>query len=309
MFAHFFAGCLIALAGIPVAAAPTADVTVPDVTVPDVTAPDVTVPDITVPDVAVPDIVVPGTRSIESELRIEARLLLDHCCVQHVIAKGDTLSALALTHREQPLLTTVKEIVALNPGLNPNKLAVGQRIWMPPKFTSPGTENIFVFLDQSWPKTLGRPFAPADKVRAPRRGDTSFLLVPESMIRAYHEAKTSRQWQGTQVFLESENVQVLTCGSSGGSVWDESPVYSSKDTITMERSKKGVFSAKLTTVSYDKAGKVVPPSEVNKDHRTSKQGMWFLLLPLIGGGWLLRRTQRQRSRVTKLRMPVILAKT
>ncbi|MFT6082334.1 MAG: LysM repeat protein [Planctomycetota bacterium] len=277
MFAHFFAGCLIALAGIPAAPARTADA-----------AP-------------LPDVVVPGTRSITAELRIEARPLLDHCCVQHVIVKGETLSKLALTHREQPLITTVKEIIALNPGLNPDKLAVGQRIWMPPKLTWPGTENTFVFLDQGRPIRLGRAFAPADKARAPRRGGTSFLLVPESMIAAYHAAKKSRDWQDAQTILKSKKVQVLSCSSSGGSVWDESPVYSCKDTIKIERSKKGVFSAKLTSVAYNKAGDIVPPSEREKDHRKNKKGMWFLLLPFVGGGWLLWRTCRQRSSATEQR--------
>lgn len=284
MFAHFFAGCFIALAGIPAIATPDAT--------------------------AFPDVVMPGTRGIKVDLQIDAQTLIDHCCVQHVVAKGDTLAKIAANHRKLTMLgntgspgriqaTTIKDILALNPGLNPDKLAINQRIWMPPRIPAAiKTENIFVFLNKAWPFHSGetsRGFAPTDKVTAPRRGAVVFWVVPTSQTANYAKVQKACNWQGIESLKKSGKIQVLTTIGSAHSVWDESPVYSCKDTITIERSKKGVLSAKLTSIAYDKAGEVVPPNERNKNHRQSKRGMWFLLLPFFGSGWLLWQSRRQRS--------------
>lgn len=44
----------------------------------------------------------------------------------YVIKSGDTIYKLAMTYK-----TTVEAIMAINPGLNPNNLQVGQRICIP----------------------------------------------------------------------------------------------------------------------------------------------------------------------------------
>ncbi|MFT4511589.1 MAG: hypothetical protein ACI89X_000633 [Planctomycetota bacterium] len=279
MFAHFFAGCLLTLAGLPThSAAP------------------------------IPDVVVPGTRSIRVALLIEAQPLIDHCCVQHVVAKGETLSTIAANHRQRlhntkvatidglsP--TSVKYILDLNPGIKPDQLAIGQRIWLPSqRLQTINKEHTFVFIDQRWPLGgLGIPFAPSDKINSPRRGQTALILVPASQLASYTKAAKSRDWKQIEKIKASKGIQVLSIGGSGHSVWSESPVYTCKDTITVERSKKGAFSAKLNSIAYDKAGKVVSPAERRKDHRKNKKGMWFFLLPLSGGGWLLWRMRRQRA--------------
>jgi len=290
MIAHFFAGCLVALAGIPATTTPS--------------------PAAIRGAAAFPDLVTPGTRRIKVELQIDAQALIDHCCVQHVIANGDTLTKIAANHRKHMMTgktgsldriqaTTAKDILALNPGLNPDKLVINQRIWMPPRIPAAiKTENIFVFMDQSGPFSTGgtdRGFAPTDKMIARRRGNTGFWLVPASQMEIYAKVKKARDWQGIESMKKSGKIQTLTTNGSAHSVWDESPVHNCKDTITIERSKKGVLSAKLTSIAYDKAGQVVPPNERNKNHRQNKRGMWFLLLPFLGGGWLLWQIRRQRS--------------
>jgi nucleoid-associated protein YgaU len=89
MLTHFFAGCLLAVA-------------------------------------AVPDVVIPGTRSLRVTRHLEVSPLTEHCCVQHVVAKGETLSAIAAAHYGKA--TTAKDIAALNPEINPDRLKIGQRL-------------------------------------------------------------------------------------------------------------------------------------------------------------------------------------
>ena len=52
----------------------------------------------------------------------------------YTIKSGDTLYKLAITYR-----TTVEAIMALNPGINPNNLQIGQRICIPGSITPPPT--------------------------------------------------------------------------------------------------------------------------------------------------------------------------
>ena len=51
---------------------------------------------------------------------------------EHTIAAGDTLSTIAQAYREQlKIKVTVDQILKANPGLKPNSLIVGKRIWIP----------------------------------------------------------------------------------------------------------------------------------------------------------------------------------
>jgi LysM repeat protein len=44
----------------------------------------------------------------------------------YTVKKGDTLAVIAKSHK-----TTIKKIKALNPGLNPDRIYVGQKLKMP----------------------------------------------------------------------------------------------------------------------------------------------------------------------------------
>jgi LysM repeat protein len=51
---------------------------------------------------------------------------------EHVIAAGDTLSTIAQAYREQlKIKVTVDDILKANPGLKPNSLVVGKKIFIP----------------------------------------------------------------------------------------------------------------------------------------------------------------------------------
>jgi len=49
----------------------------------------------------------------------------------YIIASGDTLAAIAKAYREKGVKVTVKDIEAANPGLSPDKLYVGKKIFIP----------------------------------------------------------------------------------------------------------------------------------------------------------------------------------
>jgi len=47
------------------------------------------------------------------------------------VGSGDTISAIAKAYQDKGIKVTVEQILAANPGLNPGKLKVGQKIWIP----------------------------------------------------------------------------------------------------------------------------------------------------------------------------------
>jgi LysM repeat protein len=49
----------------------------------------------------------------------------------YVIKKGDTLEAIVLAYKEKNIKVTVDQILKANPGLKPEKMYIGQKIWIP----------------------------------------------------------------------------------------------------------------------------------------------------------------------------------
>ncbi len=50
---------------------------------------------------------------------------------EYKIASGDTLSGIVKAYRAQSIKVTTSQILAANPGLNPNSLVVGKKIFIP----------------------------------------------------------------------------------------------------------------------------------------------------------------------------------
>lgn len=50
---------------------------------------------------------------------------------EYVVQQGDTLSAIAEAYRQKNIKVTVEQILAANPGLDPKRLKVGQKIFIP----------------------------------------------------------------------------------------------------------------------------------------------------------------------------------
>jgi len=50
---------------------------------------------------------------------------------EHTVKTGDTLSGIVAAYREQNIKVNKEQILAANPGLVPEKMKVGQKIWIP----------------------------------------------------------------------------------------------------------------------------------------------------------------------------------
>jgi LysM repeat protein len=50
---------------------------------------------------------------------------------EYVVKKGDTLSIIVKAYRDNNVKVTTDQILKANPGLKPEKLTVGQKIWVP----------------------------------------------------------------------------------------------------------------------------------------------------------------------------------
>lgn len=50
---------------------------------------------------------------------------------EYVVKSGDTLDAIVQAYREKNIKVTVSQIVAANPGLKPERLKVGQKVFIP----------------------------------------------------------------------------------------------------------------------------------------------------------------------------------
>lgn len=50
---------------------------------------------------------------------------------EHTVKSGETVSAIVNAFRDQGVKVTLKQVLDANPGLNPNKLKVGQKIFIP----------------------------------------------------------------------------------------------------------------------------------------------------------------------------------
>jgi LysM repeat protein len=50
---------------------------------------------------------------------------------EHTVKSGDTLSGIVAAYKEQNIKVSKEQIMASNPGLVPEKMKVGQKIWIP----------------------------------------------------------------------------------------------------------------------------------------------------------------------------------
>jgi len=251
MLAHLFAGCLAAFAMIP-------------------------------------DVIPSGYHGISLDLRFEAQALLEHCCTQHVVKKGETLSKIATTRLWGA--GAVEDIIAINPGIKADKIKVGQRIWLPPTHKAARIlPKTYAFNTSGW--TFGgggKPFAALESHSPPRYGMLSLLLVPEMHLAAYNASKNDTRL--IKALIKDLKIPQITADCSGRLARDGDPTKKRVDTVTIHRDQKGKFSASVKTVCYDKKGKVITPETLKKFN--GKKGTWLLLLPAVGAGWLLLRRRR-----------------
>jgi LysM repeat protein len=50
---------------------------------------------------------------------------------EYVVQKGDTLSTIVQAYRDKNIKVTIDQVLKANPGLKPERLRLGQKIWIP----------------------------------------------------------------------------------------------------------------------------------------------------------------------------------
>lgn len=123
---------------------------------------------------------------------------------EHKIVRGDTLGALAAKHG-----TTVRAIEALNPGINPNRLQVGQTVLIPPPRPKPAA-------------TAGAGGTPdSGEVYTVKSGDTllriarQFGTTPRE-IRALNGLKSDRILVGQKLKIPARAPAATAAAPAGG---------------------------------------------------------------------------------------------
>lgn len=243
---------------------------------------------------ATPDVLPPGMRGVRVDVELDAKAFTSHCCVQYVIRKGDTLAEIA----KQQLgdARRLGEIVELNPTLDPQHLAIGQRLWLPPIDRAADRPLTFVFrgMGQFFGGTT-EPFAPSEEIRTDRFSTLTFLLVPVKQLSAF-EAARQKGWEDVQALVREHKVEQIAASGSNRLVQDGSPIRRRHDRFTVVRDDKGAFSLEVASTDYDKDGKVLEPAAAGAE-KEKKEGLWLLLLAAAGGGALLLRARRGRGRL------------
>ena len=238
---------------------------------------------------AVPDILPEGMRGAGLEVRVDAAALIDNCCVQYVVAAGDTFFAIAKHQLGDE--KRAQAIVDLNDGIDPVLLQVGQRIWLPPKNAAVQART-FVFLETQAPfGGRGRPFVPSEKVPTPRAGELAFVLVPKESMTAFGAAQ-QKGWDAVRTLADERKLELVVGQGSSRLVQEGSPVRKTRDTYFVERDDKGAYRLRVETVRYDRDGKVLGAGARAEPER--KEGLLLLLLAAGGGGMLLLRARQNR---------------
>jgi nucleoid-associated protein YgaU len=73
----------------------------------------------------------PAPNSPGDHAAIEANTAPEKGFGEYIIQNGDTLSLIVKAYRDKNIKLTAEQIVKANPGLVPEKLKVGQKIWIP----------------------------------------------------------------------------------------------------------------------------------------------------------------------------------
>lgn len=237
-----------------------------------------------------PDILPEGKKGVLVEVRVDLGPLADRVCVACEVQKGDTLSSLAKQHLGAA--ERAGEITAQNDGIEPTKLQIGQRLWLPPKDGKVADPTyLFVrpaMVGRASPVVLGAPLPPG---RLPVH---RFYLVPKAHLSTF--AALGRNEAEVTKFAEQHGIQVVEASSPGRYVDRDSPIGKIQATIRFDVDDKGAILTSCRAEPFDKDGKPIaapaPKSGAGPTAEPKKQWL-LLLLAAAGGGWLWHRARRQ----------------
>lgn len=118
-------------------------------------------------------------------------------CATYIVKAGDTLSGIARDHG-----ATLAEVLAVNPGISPDRIAVGQTVSIPGTPTPPGL--IRVVTRDEW------------GAKAPRKGITK--LGPVTALTVHHTATAVLPVNRTQGIAQARLVQAIHHGQGWADV-------------------------------------------------------------------------------------------
>ena len=270
---------------------------------------------------AAPDIIIPNQRSIVVEAHVDLGALRARACLQHVVAEGDTLAAIARARLGSA--DRWPEIVALNGSLDPERLALGSRFWLPPPAgtgggdTAEAGEPLLVYRAHALPGWRGfvEPLTTTTTGGDTKLGGADTLLVAPLARRVEVEAALGLErgsWERAAHALE----QGLVTRVDRAATW---PVLSAPDDVArrvdalrlVERPEGGYAMTLVSSVAYDESGAVIPPAGSSEPaplalgelvldttdvpRSSSSRGNEFTMLLIVGSlgvGFVLWRSLR-----------------
>jgi len=140
------------------------------------------------------DIIPDGMKGVTCALKVDvAPEVRRVAIVGYKIAEGDTLTAIAKAQLGDA--ERAADIQALNPGIEPKKLTVGQVIWLPPSATDAADADTFYLFQRGQLRHSAEPFVPGGDLGDHYGGGV--VAVPKTHVDEYVAlmARTDREAQ------------------------------------------------------------------------------------------------------------------
>lgn len=247
-----------------------------------------------------PDILPEGMKGVVVETRFEAGALANDYSLSYTVKAGDTLSSIAKSKLGDE--ARWKEIVPLNPGLQPDKLQPNQSLWLPPQkaaaagATQPEIVRAY-FMSHHMKSETVQPLEPGAEVNV-KRGEIGVYLVPASAFAAFEDARRQRL-PGVRPMVAEGKVKLIEGRAPSHLVPRDDPTHKRTDTLRLEQDSAGKLVLMASSVSYDKNGKEIGKAGVSRDSKTPEpeKELVLLLLALAGGTWLVWRRRRSLPHV------------
>lgn len=240
-----------------------------------------------------PDILPENAKGIRSSNRLELGVLADHAFVQCVVEKGDTLTSIAKTRLGAA--TRTQDVLAANPGIDPDHLRIGQRIWLPPKDAST-KDPVYLFLGLPFRQLA--PLIPTAPLPYTHYGRYTLYLVPAPYLSTWQKNSAINNWDAAvAAMVKEQKVQALEGASASHYVPTNSPIAREESTLVVEKDKDGKLALRQTIVCFDKYDKRIEAGKARAEGvgtEPKKESILLLLVAFGGGAWLLLRTRGRR---------------
>ena len=244
-----------------------------------------------------PDIVPDGVKDVASETRVALGPWADSVHTAWQIEAGDTYTSIA--RKQLGDASRADELKDLNPEIDPQRLRIGQTIWLPAR-DAKANDAPWLYVLAQGPGGVLQPCIAAQAMPPARFGSFVFFLVPHFKRVGFE--KESQRYESLQKFVAAESIPNVTVDGPPRYVPKDAPIARIVATLTLGKDAAGKLTATSTRVDYDKAGKVLPaPAADGKDRKDGSAGpiepepkkQWLLLLLALGGGgalwWRARR--------------------